>query len=74
MESRDSHDLVKYRIEQAYECLIASEAIMATSYKTSLNRSYYAIFHALRAVLALDNLDILSYFKENTPRKEKEVV
>lgn len=29
----------------------------AGSFKSSVNRSYYAIFHALRAVTALDNFD-----------------
>ena len=48
-------DLAKYRLEQAWECLEISELTMDKSAKTSVNRSYYAIFHSMRAVLALQN-------------------
>ena len=50
--------LSKYRLEQAF--LMLSDSQMAFdnhSLKTSNNRSYYAIFHALRAVHALDGFD-----------------
>ncbi len=39
-------------------------------YRTVANRSYYAIFHAIRAVLALDGVDrkkhsgVIAYFQE----------
>ena len=63
--------LSKYRIEQAIECLQSAEReVKAVSYKSAANRSYYAIFHAMRAVLALDNFDskkhagIISAFRE----------
>ena len=43
--------LARYRLEQAYECLrLAKAAIEMVSYKGAANRSYYAIFHGMRAV------------------------
>ena len=39
-----------YRMERAFEMLIAAEDnLKIGQYKTSLNRSYYAIFHVMRA-------------------------
>jgi len=50
--------LSKLRLEKAKECL-ADAALLAEngSYKSLANRSYYAVFHAIRAVLALDAFD-----------------
>ena len=54
----DCKTLVDVRLKQARECLIASRAnIDAGTFKASANRSYYAIFHAMRAVLALESFD-----------------
>jgi len=51
-------DLANVRIQQARECLLSAELeIAAGLFRTSANRSYYAIFHAMRAVLALDEFD-----------------
>ncbi|GBU22678.1 hypothetical protein R80B4_02590 [Fibrobacteres bacterium R8-0-B4] len=51
-------DLALYRIEQAKECLQGSEReLAADAFKNAANRSYYCIFHAMRAVLALDSFD-----------------
>jgi len=57
MISENDKNLVKHRIEQASECIQSSEVAMKTSLKTSINRSYYGIFHTMRAVLALDKFD-----------------
>ncbi len=62
-------DLSKYRQEKAQDELETAR-IMFTSKKfsQSINRSYYAMFHAVRALLALDKFDskkhtgIISYF------------
>ena len=41
-------ELAGYRLARAKEMLSASESNLKTGqYKTSLNRSYYAVFHAL---------------------------
>lgn len=51
-------DLSKYRYQSAEEDLTASKTLLnAGQYKASVNRSYYALFHTLRAVTALDGFD-----------------
>ena len=51
-------DLSKYRFDTAIDELDTSKELLKTQkYKASVNRSYYAIFHALRAVTALDDFD-----------------
>ncbi len=52
-------ELAGYRLERAREMLSAAEGNLEIGqYKTSLNRSYYAIFHAMRAANALKNYDL----------------
>ena len=51
-------ELSKYRYGRALEDLKnAKEVLDSGSYKLALNRSYYAIFHAMRAVNVLDEFD-----------------
>ncbi len=51
-------ELSKYRFEIAGSDLkVAMLLYEQQEYRTSVNRSYYSIFHALRAVLALDGFD-----------------
>lgn len=51
-------ELSKYRYERSLEDLKNAKDVFATgSYKLALNRSYYAIFHAMRAVNVLDEFD-----------------
>ena len=51
-------ELVKYRLQTANEKLISAKLLLdAGQYKDSIGRSYYAIFSAVRAVLALDGVD-----------------
>lgn len=51
-------ELSKYRYERSLEELKnAKEVFDSGSYKLALNRSYYAIFHAMRAVNVLDEFD-----------------
>lgn len=51
-------ELAGYRLERAREMLSASESNLEIGqYKTSLNRSYYAIFHAMRSANALKSFD-----------------
>ncbi|OQB47959.1 MAG: HEPN domain protein [bacterium ADurb.Bin157] len=50
--------LCKVRLQHAEQCLKSAESLLNESdYKGAANRSYYAIFHALRAVLAFDDFD-----------------
>ena len=51
-------ELAGYRLERAKEMLLASENNLSIGeYKTSLNRSYYAVFHAMRSANALKGFD-----------------
>lgn len=55
---RSIRELSLYRLERAKEMLSAArENLEINQLKTSLNRSYYAIFHAIRAVNCLDGFD-----------------
>lgn len=62
-------DLAKYRLNRAKEdCETAELLLNNLKYKDSNNRSYYSIFHALKAVLALEekdfkrHKDVIAYF------------
>ena len=51
-------DLSDYRLERAKEDLVrAKREFEIGDYKLAQNRSYYAVFHAMRAVNALDDYD-----------------
>lgn len=51
-------DLSAYRFERAKEDLeSAHNTYDSGEFRTANNRAYYAVFHALRAVLALDEYD-----------------
>ena len=51
-------EYAQYRINRAKEDLDAAHLLFDTgNYRIANNRAYYAIFHALRAVLVFDNFD-----------------
>lgn len=61
----------KYRLQRAKEDLVDAEMSYKNSrYLNANNRAYYAIFHAIRAVLALERVDfkkhkdVLAYFNQ----------
>lgn len=63
--------MVKYRLENAKEKLKSAKLLLdAGHYKDSIGRSYYAIFTAVRAVLAKDKIDfskhegVIAYFQK----------
>ena len=65
-------DLSKYRFETAKSDLNVAKLLLdAKEFRASVNRSYYAIFHALRAVVVLEGFDsskhsgIIAYFNEH---------
>lgn len=84
--NRNVIDLSNYRLNKADESIAAAKILLeAGHYSESANRSYYAIFHSLRALLAYDEFDsqkhsgIISYFnqhyvKTNKFRKECSVI
>ena len=50
--------LSAHRFKRAREELSTAELLLhSTNFRSSINRSYYAIFHAIRAVNALDGFD-----------------
>ena len=64
-------DLAKYRLEMADEHMKSAKALLDIgSYKDSIGRSYFAMFSAVRALLALDAVDfskhsgVISYFQK----------
>ena len=49
--------LANYRLEKARACLDASKILLDEEfYSDSANRSYYAVFHAMNALNALDGV------------------
>ena len=59
MQADDKKALSEAKFDHAKECLDAAKSLLASSnYKSAANRSYYAIFHAMRAVLAFDEIDM----------------
>lgn len=69
--------LTKYRLENAEEKLASAKILLdAEKYKDSIGRSYYAIFSAVRAVLANDKVDfskhagVIAYFQKEYIKTE----
>lgn len=70
MNERQS-DLSKYRIQEAKDSLRVAERCLSDGfYKDSINRSYYAAFYCIKAVLALGTVDfkrhkdVMAYFNK----------
>ena len=71
MHNEDLINLSKARLLHAKDCLKEAEILLtANEYKGAANRAYYAAFHAMRAVLILDEFDskkhsgIIAKFRE----------
>ena len=59
MRYEDIKSLSEIRFEHAEECIAAAKNLAKSqNYKSAANRSYYAVFHAMRAVLAFDGIDM----------------
>ena len=59
MLDEEKRALSGVRIEHAEECLSAAKgAVESGNYKSAANRSYYTVFHSMRAVLALNGIDM----------------
>ena len=68
----------QYRLERAKQDLSDAEfSYKARRYLNANNRAYYAIFHAIKAVLALERIDfkkhkdVLAYFNQHYIKTEK---
>ena len=69
---------MKYRLESARERLDSAEILLLNgNYKDSIGRSYYAMFTAVRALLARDGVDyskhagVISYFQKEYIKTQK---
>ena len=61
---KQANDLSKYRYEKAVQCVNSARYVMGIKdYNLVSNRAYYAIFHAMRAVLALEEKDFAKVSK-----------
>ncbi len=76
MESR-LEELSKYRFECSIEALEYAKIMFKNGrYKNILNRAYYSVFHALRAVNVLDGFDsskhsgVIAHFNKNYVKTE----
>lgn len=66
-------DFAIYRLEKAKETLKTAEILLdeVKDYSGANNRAYYAIFYAIRAVLAIEKVDfkrhkdVVAYFNKN---------
>lgn len=59
MEFPEKKALSSARYEHAEECFEAAKSlVLSGQYKSAANRLYYAVFHAMRAVLAFDGIDM----------------
>ena len=64
-------ELILYRLQTAKQRLHSSQLLLREkSYKDSINRSYYAMFTSVRALLAMDGQDfskhagVIAYFQK----------
>ena len=77
MDNNEIKALSEYRLNQAKENLIEAEALYNINrYKGARNRAYYAIFHAIKSILALEEVDfkkhssVIAYFNKEYISKE----
>ena len=60
LSDQDKWALSKARLEHAEDCMAEAENLLCSKqYRGASNRAYHAVFHAMRAVLALDGIVIL---------------
>ena len=76
MDERQKN-LSNYRIAEAEDSLkVAAHCLKEGLYKDSINRSYYATFYAVKAILALSTVDfkrhkdVMGYFNKEYVAKE----
>lgn len=77
MDNKEIEMLSKYRLEQSKENLEEAEALFnINKFKGASNRAYYSIFHAIKAILALEQIDfkkhssVIAYFNKEYISKE----
>ena len=79
MDNETIEDFARYRLNKAKETLETAKMIFneGKDFSSANNRAYYAIFYAIRAVLAIEEIDfkrhkdVLAYFNKEYVNKEK---
>lgn len=79
MDNENRESFALYRLEKAKETLNSAKILFkeVNDYTSANNRAYYAIFYAIRAVLALEETDfkrhkdVIAYFNQNYVKTEK---
>lgn len=79
MDNETIEGFARYRLNKAKETLETAKMIFndGKDCTSANNRAYYAIFYAIRAVLAIDEIDfkrhkdVLAYFNKEYVNKEK---
>ena len=71
MDKQEMKALAQYRLEQAKENLEEAEALFQIKkFKGASNRAYYSIFHAIKSILAIEQIDfkkhssVIAYFNK----------
>jgi len=58
MLENDKAAISKLRLDNALRCIKSAKILLEEDdFKSAANRSYYAVFYAIRAVLAMDSID-----------------
>lgn len=78
MDNENVESFSRYRLNKAKETLKTAEMIFkdGKDFTSANNRAYYAIFYAIRAVLAIKEIDfkrhkdVLAYFNKEYVNKE----
>lgn len=77
MSAKISKSLSKHRLEQAKENIEEAKILYnVNKFKGANNRAYYAIFHSIKAILALEPIDfkrhkdVIAYFNKSYIRTE----
>lgn len=78
MDNETIESFARYRLQKAKETLKTSKMIFkdGKDFTSANNRAYYAIFYAIRAVLAIEGIDfkrhkdVLAYFNKEYVNKE----
>lgn len=59
-------DLCNYRMKNSEDSLtVAEDCLEKGLYRDAINRSYYAAFYAIKALLALEEVDFKRHFQQN---------
>lgn len=71
MDNKEIEVLAKYRLEQSKENLEEAKVLFNNDkFKGANNRAYYSIFHAIKAILAFEQVDfkkhssVIAYFNK----------